>query len=308
MLIFALMSISAQISHAPLRLIGRMPLKAHYANARFLAWLIGDVIRYRRDVVSFNLARCFPEKTTRELKELRKEAYRHFADIVVESFWFGACRDPRRLHDARIVEIANPEVISALFESSPSVAVLYSHCGNWELYGGIESYNYSGNPMPITEQNFSVVYKRTNSKTTDEVLRMNRFAPLKDRDGYNGYVETRDLIRYAFTHKAEKRIYNINTDQRPYVDSGANIPVRFLGQDTQTMTGAAAIARKFGMAVCYLRMERKERGHYIMEYVPICANAAESTVEAIMTRYYELLEDDIRKDPANYLWTHKRFK
>ena len=308
MLIFALMSFSAEIAHAPLRLIGKLPLKAHYANARFLAWLIADVFRYRRDVVSFNLARCFPEKTTRELKELRKQAYRHFADIVVESVWFGACRDPKRLHDARIVEIANPQVISELFASAPSIAVLYSHCGNWELYGGIESYNYSGQPMPVTEQNFSVVYKRTNSKTTDEVLRMNRFAPLKDRDGFKGYVETRDLIRYAFSHRDEKRIYNINTDQRPYADSGANIPVRFLGQDTRTMTGAAAIAKKFGMAVCYLRMMPKERGHYIMEYVPICEDASKSSVEAIMARYYELLEADLRKDPANYLWTHKRFR
>lgn len=302
------MSAQAKICNGVLRLFGSMPLKAQYANANFLAWLIGDVIRYRRDVVSFNLARCFPEKTTKELKALRKESYRHFADLVVEAVWFGACRDPKRLHDARIAEIVNPEVIADLFDKAPSIAVLYSHYGNWELYGGIESYNYSGKPMPISEQNFSVVYKRTNSKTTDEVLRMNRFAPLKDRDGYPGYVETRDLIRYAFKHKDEKRIYNINTDQRPYKDSGANIPVRFLGQDTQTMTGAAAIAKKFSMAVCYLSMQQKERGHYMIEYVPICENAAETSIEAIMARYYELLEADIRLQPANYLWTHKRFR
>lgn len=302
------MSALAKISHGVIRLFGKMPLKVHYANAKFLAWLIGDVFRYRRDIVSFNLARCFPEKTTRELKALRKESYRHFANLVVEAIWFGACRDPKRLHDARIVEIANPETLSELFGTAPSIAVLYSHCGNWELYGGIESYNYSGCPMPVTEKNFSVVYKRTNSKTTDEILRMNRFAPVNDRENFEGYVETRDLIRYAFKHKDEKRIYNINTDQRPYKDSGANIPVRFLGQDTSTMTGAAAIARKFGMAVCYLRMQQKELGHYIMEYVPICEDASSTTIEDIMSRYYELLEADIRLQPANYLWTHRRFR
>lgn len=302
------MSAQAKIWNGVLRLFGSMPLKAHYANANFLAWLIGDVFRYRRDVVSFNLARCFPEKTTKELKALRKESYRHFADIVVEAVWFGACRNPQRLHDARIAEIDNPEVISDLFSKAPSIAVLYSHCGNWELFGGIESYNYSDQPIPLSEQNTTVVYKRTNSKTTDEVLQMNRFAPVKDKEHFNGYVETRDLIRYAFKHKDEKRIYNINTDQRPYKDSGANIPVKFLGQDTQTMTGAAAIARKFGMAVCYLRMQQTERGHYRMEYVPICENASETSIEDIMARYYELLEADIRLQPANYLWTHKRFR
>ena len=302
------MSFSAKILGGTLRLLGKMPLKVHYANSRFLAWLIGDVVRYRRDVVSFNLARCFPEKTTKELKALRKESYRHFADILVEAIWFGGCRDPKRLHDARIVELLNPEEISRLFDITPGVAVLYSHCGNWELYGGIESYNYTGKEMPISEQNFCVVYKELTSKTWDEVMRLNRFAPLKDRDNFPGYIETKDLIRYAFRHKDEKKIYNINTDQRPYHSSGANIPVRFMGIDTQTMTGAAAIARKFGWAVCFLRTKIESRGHYTMEYVTICDDASTMSVEDIMARYYELLEADLRKQPANYLWTHKRFR
>lgn len=291
-----------------LRLFGRMPLKAHYAISGFLAWLIGDVFRYRRDVVSFNLARCFPEKTTKELKALRKDSYRHFADIVVEAVWFGACRNPERLRNSKIVSISNPEVAGHLFEVSPGMAVLYSHCGNWELYGGIENYNYTESRIPFTEQNFCVVYKETNSKTTDAVLRANRVAPLKDRDGFEGYVETKELVRYALRHRDDKKIYNINTDQRPYVSSNANVPVRFLGQDTQSMTGAAAIARKLGMSVCYLTMRIESRGHYILEYKPICEDASKMSAQEIMQQYYSYLEEDIRKQPANYLWTHRRFR
>ena len=302
------MKVSAKITHGILRLFGRLPLGFHYANSRFLAWLIGDVVRYRRDVVSFNLGRCFPELATKELKALRKESYRHFAEIVVEAVWFGACRNPERLRKSRIVSVANPEVLADMYAKSPSVAVLYSHCGNWELYGGMVNYNYTENPSPATEKNFVVVYKKTKSESTDEVMRANRFAPLEDRDGFDGYVETKDLVRYAFRHKDDKKIYNINTDQRPYKSSGANIPVKFLGQDTSTMTGAAAIARKFGMAVCYLRSARQSQGHYVLEYVPICEDASQTGVEEIMAKYYELLEADIRKQPANYLWTHKRFK
>ena len=294
--------------HGVLRLFGSMPLKVHYAISGFLAWIIGDVFRYRRDVVSFNLARCFPEKTTKELKALRKDSYRHFADIVVEAVWFGACRNPERLRKARIVSIANPELALDLFGKAPGMAVLYSHCGNWELYGGIENYNYTDGKIPFTEQNFCVVYKETNSRTTDAVLRENRVAPLKDRDGFEGYVETKELVRYALRHRDDKKVYNINTDQRPYVSSNANVPVRFLGLDTESMTGAAAIARKLGMAVCYLTMRIEERGHYILEYKPICEDASKMTAQEIMQQYYSYLEEDIRKQPANYLWTHKRFR
>ena len=116
-----------------------------------------------------------------------------------------------------------------------------------------------------------------------------------------------NLIRYAFTHRDEKKAYNVNTDQRPYFASPANIEVEFLGQHVQTMTGAAALARKFGMAVAYLTMRREGRGHYVMRYVPICKDASRMEVRDIMQQYYRLLEADIRQQPENYLWTHKRF-
>ena len=300
------MSISAQISHAPLRLIGRMPLKAHYANARFLAWLIGDVIRYRRDVVSFNLARCFPEKTTRELKELRKEAYRHFADIVGESFWFGACRDPRRLHDARIVEIANPEVISALFDSSPSVAVLYSHCGNWEIMGGWFAYAPYGE-LGYKEDAITVVYKSLTSGIWDHIMKDNRLAPLL-RTAFHGYVDSTKVLRHALEHKNEKRVYIFPTDQFPYKNATKHDIGDFLGQSTLAMTGGAALARKLGMAIEYMSFECVGRGKYRARFETICTDPSTLTPEEIMSRFYRLLEKDIKAQPWNYLWTHKRWK
>jgi lauroyl/myristoyl acyltransferase len=45
-----------------MRLLARLPLGFHYACARFLSWLVGDVFRYRRDVVTANLARSFPDR------------------------------------------------------------------------------------------------------------------------------------------------------------------------------------------------------------------------------------------------------
>ncbi len=302
------MSIPAQLTHGLLRLIGSLPLSAHYANSRFLAWLVGDVFRYRRDVVSFNLARCFPEKTTKELKALRKDAYRHFADIVAEAVWFGACRNPERLRKAHIVEIKNPATINSMYDETPGVAVLYSHFGNWELLGGIENYNYTDSHLCLDESNFCVVYKEMTSRMWDEIMRANRLAPLKDREGFSGYVETKDFIRYVFRHMGEKKVYNIITDQKPYASSKGNIPVTFMGIDTQSMTGAAAVAGKFGLSVCYARVRFETRGHYTLEYIPICKDASLSSPETIMSRYYELLEEDLRENPAGYLWTHKRFR
>jgi KDO2-lipid IV(A) lauroyltransferase len=185
---------------------------------------------------------------------------------------------------------------------------MYSHCGNWELYGGIEFYNYTDTPLPFTEQNFCVVYRQLSSRAWDEVFRDNRFAPLYDRKHFEGYIESKDLVRYVYTHKDEKKVYNVNTDQRPYFASPANLDVDFFGQRVQTMTAAAALARKFGMAVAYLSMRRERRGHYILRYIPICEDASTMDVQQMMQEYYRLLEAEIRQQPENYLWSHKRFK
>ena len=290
-----------------LRVLGLLPLRVHYALGRFVSWLAESVLHYRRDVVMHNLTKAFPEKNVWDLKPIRKAFYRHFGELVAEAVWFGGCRSARRLHKQHLVEVENPETAAKLFAQAPSLVVMYSHCGNWELYGGILSYNYTDTPLPFNEQNFCVVYRAMSSRAWDEVLRDNRFAPLEDRKNYPGYIESKDLIRYAFTHRGEKKVYNVNTDQRPYFASPANLDVSFFGQDVQTMTGAAALARKFGMAVAYLSMRRAERGRYVMRYEPICEDASQMEVAQIMQQYYRLLEEEIRRQPENYLWTHQRF-
>ena len=123
--------IGAFLLKVPLRLLGLLPLRVHYALGRFVAWLAGDVVRYRRDVVMHNLTKAFPEKNVWDLKPIRKAFYQHFGELVAEAVWFGGCRNPKRLHRARLVEFENIEQAARLFEQASSIAVMCSHCGNW---------------------------------------------------------------------------------------------------------------------------------------------------------------------------------
>ena len=290
-----------------LRLLSKLPLGVHYALGGVLAWLARVVVRYRRHVVDHNLALCFPDKTDKERKAIRRKFYRHFGELVAETVWFGGCRRPERLRRARLVEIENPGEVASLFDGAPGLVVMYSHLGNGELLGGSGSCNYTDTPLPFTEQNFCVVYLRQSSPVWDEILHENRIAPLLDREHFEGYIESRDILRYAFEHRDSKKVYNLNTDQRPYAVSRGVAEVDFLGQHTYTMTGAAALARKLGMAVAYLSMRSDRRGHYLLRYTPICRDASGQEPQQIMQQFYRLLEEDIRRQPEQYLWTHRRF-
>lgn len=282
----------------------KLPLRLHYFNAGFVAWLAGSVLRYRRDDVMTNIARAFPEKDYPEIKDICKQFYRHFADLVVETIWFGGCSNPKRLHKAEIVKVLNPDELNDLAARHDGIMTLYTHCGNWELLGGIANY---APVLPFTEDQFCVVYRRMHSKAWDRVMRDNRLAPLKDKDSYAGYLESREVVRHVFSHRGEKIFYNFNTDQRPYEHGSGEVMVKFFGQDCQTMSAAAALAHKFSMPVCYLGMPVLSRGHYGLKYVTICEDASQMSVQQIMDRYYELLEDDIRQQPFNYLWSHRRW-
>jgi len=295
------------VMEALMQLLGRLPLGFHHACSKVVAWLLRSVLHYRTDVVMTNLSRSFPDKPYEELSAISKAFYRHFARTLTEAVWFGACRGPkgrRRLHESHLVEITNPEQLNRLYGGARQLMILQTHAGNWELIGGIREYSY-GTPLDITPEAFAVTYLRLHSALWDGLMARNRTAPVADL-GFDGYVEASNVLRFAITHRDRKWGYSFITDQYPY--SHAREPVTFMHQPTVTMTGAAALAVKLDMAVAYLRFECREEGGYRMTFVPISEHAGSEHPAAIMQKYYQLLEEDLERQPWNYLWTHKRWK
>ena len=44
------------------------------------------------------------------------------------------------------------------------------------------------------------------------------------------------------------------------------------------------------------------------EIKTICDDASKMEIQEIMNEFYRLLEEDIRYEPGEYLWSHKRWK
>ncbi len=290
-----------------IRLLGKLPLKFHYFWGDIVAWLAKNVLRYRSDVVWINISRAFPGKKYRELKKIYDDFYRHLGEIFAEAIWFGGS-SYKRLHDSGIVTVMDPEEINDYFLNAPSMTVLSTHCGNWELLGGFLGYRTStGGDMAVGEEDITVVYKKLGSDVADEVFRRNRISPL-ERVGTECEVESMNVLRFAIEHKDERRVYIYPTDQAPYKKAGKHPIGEFMHQETKAMLGSVGLACRFSHSVMYMKMRRIGRGKYEMTLIPICRNASEMTPEGIMRRYYDLLEEEINETPHNWLWTHKRWK
>ena len=287
--------------------LSKLPLRFHYFMADILAWLLRKVLRYRYSTVMINLSRSFPDRKYKEIDRMAKDFYRHLGEIFAEAIWFGGS-SYKRLHDSGIVTVTNPEELNELFLSTPSMTVLSTHCGNWELMGGFLGYRTpSGEKIAIREEDIRVVYKKLSNPVADEVFKRNRIAPL-ERVGTSCEIESMNILRCAVSNRDKRLVYIYPTDQAPYRKAGKHPIGEFMHQQTNVMLGSVGVACKLSHSVMYMKMKRVERGRYEMTLIPICRNASEFTPEEIMRKYYDLLQDELNETPCNWLWTHKRWK
>lgn len=288
-------------------MLSALPLRFHYFMGDFFSWLARSVFHYRSDVVLINLSRAFPELKYKEIKRIYNDFYRHLGELVAEFIWFGGS-SYKRLRKQDIVSLTNVNVLSELREKAPSVTLLSTHCGNWELLGGLPGYvSDDGGSLAFSERDIYVVYKKMSSEISDRVFALNRIAPL-ELVGTECEVESRNILRFSIANKDRKCLYIYPADQAPYKGTGRHPIGDFMSQPTNAMIGSMGVACKLSHAVAYLKMKRVKRGHYEMTFIPICEDASRMTPEEILRKYYDLLEADLRETPANWLWSHKRWK
>ena len=74
------------------------------------------------------------------------------------------------------------------------------------------------------------------------------------------------------------------------------------------LTGTERLARQTGHAVFYMDVRRLRRGYYEAEFKLITREPKQMAEFEITDRYFEMLEESIRRAPECYLWTHNRWK
>ena len=288
------------------RPIQRLPLKFHYFCGKGFAWLARVVARYRVGVVTINLSRSFPELKYSAIKQLTKDFYNHLGEIFAETIWLGGCRhNPQRFFQKIQVETEGVAGLAEDFRKG-SVMVLNSHFGNWELIGAYMQAVLDTPGSGMTENDVAVVYRALHNAFSEEFFRRNRTAV--QTPAFDGYVESRVVMRYVVKHKDVPKVYVFPTDQSPYGTAIARSTLTFLSQPTQVMLGGATLAEKLAMPVWYMAADRIARGHYKVSFRKISEPSDGRTAEEVMARFYQWLEADIRCNPANYLWSHKRWK
>lgn len=272
--------------------LAHLPLPVLYGVAEGFYFLLARVFRYRQRVVLENLRNSFPGKSEAEIQRIKRQFYRHFSQLLVETLKL-AVMPAAELK--RRVEFRNPEVLERHFAAGRTVLGLSSHAGNWEwvLTSGAVwlSAHADGVYKPLSNPFFeSFLYR------------------LRTRTGA-GLIPMRDTLRDMVQRKGEVRVVSMLSDQaagpedRPYWTT-------FLNQDSGFYTSAERLAPRFKCPVVYVSIRRQQRGQYeivLTELYDGDAPIAPNTFP-ITEAFARQLERDIYDFPADYLWTHRRWK
>ena len=87
-----------------------------------------------------------------------------------------------------------------------------------------------------------------------------------------------------------------------------NYWTHFLNHETSFFIGAERIAKQVDAALYYVDVERVKRGYYRATFRLMTLHPKEYADYDLTDWYARLLEESIRRRPAYWLWTHKRWK
>jgi len=273
-----------------LRLAAALPLRALYALATLIGWATYRIFPYREHVVRENIGIAFPELDESGLRALMRDYYTGFAQVLVEIVK-AASMSAEEL--SAHVAIANIELVRQPLIAGTSVIIVAAHQCNWEWFQLALSHEL-GFPL-------DAAYKPLVNPWAEREM-----FTLRSRFG-SRLVPADALLADILKRRESVRAICLIADQEP-TKSEHKHWLRFLNRDSAFFLGTEEIARVTRYPVFFAAMRRIARGRYLMEFTNLAA-AGESLASGELTeRYAQRVEAQIRAAPADWPWSHKRWR
>jgi KDO2-lipid IV(A) lauroyltransferase len=260
-------------------------LKVHKLLGRRLLW---SLLPRRRAIVQRNLEICFPELGPEGVERLARE---HFANIgaffaELAFAWFASSR---RL--ARLFHIEGIEHLRAALDRGSGVVLVSGH------FTPLEICTPAIKPLvPL----FAFMYTPRRNALLDAFQSRGR-----ERTGHESFPNSdlrallRALKRNAVVWYAPDQAYAGSTGEL----------LTFFGEPAMTNTGASRIARLTGAAIVPLFYCRRpdDSGYLLRFHAPLPGVPSDDPVRDTRALTAQL-EEFVRECPAQYFWTHRKFK
>lgn len=236
-----------------------------------------------------NLTQAFPEKTSAERKQIAKEFYRNFIDTLLETIKMLSLRDNEFASRCTI----DSKAFKIILENVNNIQFHGSHQMNWEYANLILAKSL---PIPLVG-----LYMPITNKAVNRIF-------------YN--IRTRYKTELISTIEFRSRMHTLFRNQYALAlapDQNASSFVHaywlnFFNKESPFATAPDKMAIRNKAAVVFVQITKVKRGYYHFDFSLITNNAGALVPGELTIKYRDFLETIIRKQPANYLWSHRRWK
>ena len=272
-------------------LISRLPFSIFYKLSDLICFLLYRVFGYRKKVVRSNLKLSFPEYSRKELSLIEGRFYSHLCDLfleIIKSMGMSKKEMIKRFH------VKNIEVLTQFEVKNRSVFLMCGHYSSWEWMmslGYHMNHNGYGIYTPIRNPYFDNLIRKIRSR----------------HDAYMISQRTAAFNIKRMEDSNQRGVFGFASDQSPRAKP-QNYWRSFMGVEVPVYTGAERLARELNIPIVFAKINRVKRGFYEVEFKLLTDSPKELMSYVITDTFTEWLEEQIRKDPSQYFWTHKRFK
>jgi KDO2-lipid IV(A) lauroyltransferase len=281
--------VGTRVLLAALWLFHWLPLGVQAFFGNRLGELAFRFVASRRKVALRNLELCFPEQTAAEREALARDHFRWLGRSVLERglLWYAA---PERLRHLIHVE----GDVGLADRSDRPVMWLVPHFMALDVAGAAV--------LLFQKKKVVSIYQQQSNAVLDAVLRRNRVR-LGDAEIFSRSEAGRALVRAIRRGDA---FFNL-----PDMDFGTRDAafVPFFGVPATTLLAPSRLAKALDMIVQPVVGEILPGGRgYRIRFEPPWTDFPSADPLADSARMNRWIEAEIRRNPAQYLWVHRRFK
>ncbi len=265
-----------------------LPLRCLYFLSDMIYGLLYYVVGYRKEVVRDNMRHAFPEKSEEEIERIMKAFYHHFCDQWMETLKLLTIT-PEQLNK-RLP--CNWEVLQQLCKEEKNTYILLGHNFNWEWGNVACQYN--------TQQQFAGVYQPVANKGFDRLM-------LRIRARGGGWMISMKAKKGFQRLEGVRYIVGLIADQNPSnIKSAVWLP--FMHRPAPFFKGPEQLATRAKAAVVFFGIKRIKRGHYQAHMTLLTDDASQLESGTVTKAFVAFMEAQLREQPENWLWSHKRWK
>jgi len=252
----------------------------------FLGKVFGPLFRSKK-IIKDNLIKFDNSLTSEKITNISKKMWGNYGRILAEYPFISSFRKGDL---DKYIKIENKEKLEEIKKGQPVVFVS-AHFSNFELMAmAIEKAGVS----------LSAIYRPLNNKMVNSImepLRKKYICKNQIKKGINGVRESLKFFKQGVS-------IAIMIDQR--VSEGEKI--NFFNHPAYTTTIPAQFVKKFGCKIQPVHIERYDKINFKItfdEQLIIGENADSASISLKLNQW---LENKIKKNPSQWIWTHDRWK